>query len=377
VSTAEKNFIPQTDPRASYIAQKDEIDEAIARVLDKGRYILGPEVTAFENEFAAAIGAEHGVGVANGTDALLLAIRALGIGPGDVIFTVSQTAVATVAAIELAGATPVLVDIDADSFTMDPGALKDAIERQTAGKPRAVVPVHLYGHPADMNAISAIAAEHDLRVIEDCAQSHLASVDGRMTGTIGDVATFSFYPTKNLGAIGDGGMVVTRDAAIADRVRLLRQYGWRDRYVSEESGLNSRLDELQAAILRVKLAKLASGNDRRRSIAAGYRAGISSRQTSLPSERSGIQHSYHQFVIRHPRRDELKSYLEQHGIGTLIHYPVPVHLQPAYSSRRLAFSQLTETEKAVAEILSLPMYPELSGSAVNRVCEHVNRFDSV
>jgi dTDP-4-amino-4,6-dideoxygalactose transaminase len=369
--------IPQTDPRSSYIAQKSEIDRAISRVLDNGRYILGPEVAAFESEFGSEIGVKHAIGVANGTDALLLAMRALEIGPGDVVFTVSHTAVATVAAIDLVGATPVLVDIDPVSFTINPSALQQAVEQQKAGKSRAVIPVHLYGHPADMGAIKGVANRYDLHVIEDCAQSHLASIGDKNTGTIGDVATFSFYPTKNLGAIGDGGAIVTNDPELADRVRLLRQYGWRERYVSDERGFNSRLDELQAAILRVKLLKLASDNARRRSIATQYRAGISSRSVTLPSERQGVQHSYHQFVIRHPRRDRLRKYLEEQGIGTLIHYAVPVHRQPAYSERHLAMGSLAETEKVADEILSLPMYPELSDAAVAAVCEHVNRFDSL
>ena len=281
--------IPQTDPRANYLAHKDEIDAAIAAVLAGGRYILGEQVAAFEREFAAYLGAgstegaTHAIGVGSGTDALHLALRACGIGPGDRVFTVSHTAVATVAAIELAGATPVLVDIDPATFTMDPNRLEEAVRRDEGGnssnvkrhssivtRHSAIIPVHLYGHPADMAAILEIARRYDLWVIEDCAQAHGATIDGQKTGTFGDIAAFSFYPTKNLGALGDGGAVVTSDPALAEQTRLLREYGWRERYVSAIPGLNSRLDELQAAILRVKLRYLDAENARRRALAAEY-----------------------------------------------------------------------------------------------------------
>ncbi len=278
--------IPQTDPHASYLAYKDEIDEAVARVLNGGRYILGNEVQSFEHEFAAAIGGAHAIGVANGTDALLLALRACGVGAGHAVFTVSHTAVATVAAIELTGATPVLIDIDPVSYTIDPELLEKAIITNPPGTPRAIVPVHLYGNPADLAAITTIARKYGLLVIEDCAQSHGASLDGRTTGTWGDIASFSFYPTKNLGALGDGGMVVTGSEELALKVRLLRQYGWRERYVSEIPGTNSRLDELHAAMLRVKLRHLASDNERRRSIASQYNSLLKNSGLSLPVERA-------------------------------------------------------------------------------------------
>ena len=269
--------IPQTNPRANYQAHKDQIDAAIARVLDSGLYILGQEVTNFQREFAAYIGVPYAIGVGSGTDALNIALRACGIGCVNLVITASHTAVATVAAIELCGATPVLVDIDPVTFTIDPNRVEDALRelwssKQSAinGRSRAIVPVHLYGHPADMESILSIARRYELRVIEDCAQSHGAMYLGRKTGAWGDIAAFSFYPTKNLGALGDGGMVVTDDPELEERARLLREYGWRDRYVSEFPGLNSRLDEVQAAILQVKLQFLDQENEKRRILAIIY-----------------------------------------------------------------------------------------------------------
>ncbi|MGH9855779.1 MAG: DegT/DnrJ/EryC1/StrS family aminotransferase, partial [Blastocatellia bacterium] len=246
--------ILQSDPKASYLAHKREIDEAIRQTLDSGWYILGQQTSAFEQEFAEYLGAKHCVGVANGTDALHLALRACGVGAGDVVITVSHTAVATVAAIEMAGASPLLVDIDQASFTINPEAVEDAIKSwRGEGEIKAIMPVHLYGHPADMQAITTIARRYDLKIVEDCAQAHGATIKGVKVGTFGDAAGFSFYPTKNLGALGDGGAVTTNDSETAERVRLLREYGWRERYVSDLPGFNSRLDELQSAILRVKL----------------------------------------------------------------------------------------------------------------------------
>jgi dTDP-4-amino-4,6-dideoxygalactose transaminase len=366
--------VPQTDPGAGYLERKLEIDTAIQHVLASGRYILGPEVESFEREFADFVGTAHAIGVANGTDAIELALRAVGVGPGDVVFTVSHTAVATVAAIELAGAIPVLVDIDPISFTMDPAALEAAIDTAISGKPKAIIPVHLYGHPADLKAIQSIAKRHNLYLVEDCAQSHGATLDGRATGSWGDIAAFSFYPTKNLGTIGDGGMVVTDNTALAEQVRLLQQYGWKERYISEVPGLNSRLDELHAAILRVKLRHLASDNLRRRSVAKQYESSLSESAVTLPRERDGASHVYHQYVVRLTERDALRDHLASNGIGTLIHYAVPVHLQPAYRNRLGDSRGLGETEKAVRQILSLPMFPQLSEEQISHVCASVNRF---
>ena len=366
--------VPQTDPKAGYLAHQAEIDSAIQRVLNSGWYILGSEVKSFEQEFAAYIGIHHAIGVANGTDALELSLRACGVGSGDLVFTVSHTAVATVAAIELAGATPVLVDIDPGTYTMDPSCLKDALVRPPAGKPKAVIPVHLYGHPADMSSILELAKRHGLYVIEDCAQSHGATLVGCKTGAWGDIAAFSFYPTKNLGAIGDGGMVVTDNPELAERVRHLRQYGWRERYISEIPGGNSRLDELQAAILRVKLRYLDKENMRRQSLAQTYKALLADAGLTLPEVRSGVTHVYHQYVVRLPQRDALRTYLRQAGIGTLIHYPEPVHLQPAYQSRLLLVAPLPWTEQVAMQVFSLPMFPQLSDDQAWRVGECIIRF---
>jgi dTDP-4-amino-4,6-dideoxygalactose transaminase len=298
------------------------------------------------------------MGVGSGTDALNVALRAFGVGVGDLVATVSHTAVATVAAIEMAGATPVLVDIDPATFAMDPGALEAVLKTTTV---RAVIPVHLYGQPADMAAINEISRRHGAVVIEDCAQSH-----GHATGMLSDAAAFSFYPTKNLGALGDGGCVVTSDAKIAERCRMIREYGWRNRYVSEIAGVNSRLDEMQAAILRVKLRYLDVANAKRAAIAAVYREML-----ELPDADAG--HVYHQFVIRTKRRDALRAFLTENGVGTLIHYPVPVHLQPAYSGR-LAAGALGQTEAAAREVLSLPMYPELPLESAQVVAAQIQMF---
>jgi dTDP-4-amino-4,6-dideoxygalactose transaminase len=366
--------VPQTDPKAGYLAHQAEIDSAIQRVLNSGWYILGREVESFEQEFAAYIGVRHAIGVANGTDALELSLRACDVDPGDLVFTVSHTAVATIAAIELAGATPVLVDIDPVTYTMDPNCLEAALAHPPAGKPKAVIPVHLYGHPADMPSILELAKRHGLYVIEDCAQSHGATLDGRMTGAWGDIAAFSFYPTKNLGALGDGGMIVTDNPALAERVRLLQQYGWRERYISDIPGGNSRLGELQAAVLRVKLRGLDKENMRRQSLAETYNARLARAGLTLPTVRAGVSHVYHQYVVRLPSRDALRTYLQHAGIGTLIHYPVPVHLQPAYQGRLSLVAPLPWTEQAARQVLSLPMFPQLSDDQARQVSECILRF---
>lgn len=366
--------IPQTDPRAGYFEHRDEIDSAIRRVMESGWYINGDEVRAFEREFAAYIGVGHATGVGSGTDALELSLRAAGIGAGDLVFTVSHTAVATVAAIESAGATPVLLDIDPATYTLDVSKLEAALANPPDGKPRAVIPVHLYGHPAELKGVLDVARRHGLRVIEDCAQSHGATLDGRITGSWGDIAAFSFYPTKNLGTFGDGGMIVTSDPELADRVRLLQQYGWKDRYVSEIAGRNSRLDELHAAILRVKLGYLDAGNARRRAIAAHYDEMLADAGLVVPAVASGAGHAYHQYAVCLERRDELRDFLRKEAIGSLVHYPVPVHLQPAYRGRLHGIAPLPETERVARQVLSLPMYPQLSDQQVERVGESITRF---
>jgi dTDP-4-amino-4,6-dideoxygalactose transaminase len=368
--------IPQCDPKANYLAHRAEIDAAVAGVLASGWYILGKGVTAFEEEFSRYIGVSAGIGVGSGTDALLLALRACGIGAGDGVITVSHTAVATVAAIEMAGATPILVDIDPISFTLDPQRLGDLLDHYPAHFPpaKAIVPVHLYGHPADLPSIMEIARRHSLRVIEDSAQSHGAQLDGRITGSWGDMAAFSFYPTKNLGALGDGGIVVTSHEGLADQARLLRQYGWRQRYVSEIPGINSRLDEMQAAILRVKLRALDAENSRRRQIASIYDHGLVAAGIALPAVCAEISHVYHQYVVRTARRDDLQQFLRNQGIGTLVHYPQPVHCQPAYRDRLPIHRDLSHSERTAAEVLSLPIYPEMTDEDASIFVESIQRW---
>ena len=371
--------IPQASPGREVAAIRAELDAAIAGVLDSGRYILGPQVEAFEAEMAAYLGLREAIGVASGTDAIELALRGLGVGSGDAVYTVSHTAVATVAAIERTGAVAVLVDTDDATLTLDPDQLARAIEadaRPGGARPRVVIPVHLYGHPAPMPAILEGARRSGLLVLEDCAQAHGALLDGRMAGTFGDVAAFSFYPTKNLGAIGDGGLVATDDPVIAARIRELRQYGWRERYVSGVPGFNSRLDELQAALLRVKLRYLEAGNARRRVIAGRYDAALGTLDGGprIPAVGAGVQHVYHQYVVRSPRRDALAATLAAEGIGTAVHYPVPVHMQPAYRGRVPVPVPLAVTERAATEILSLPMFPSLSDAEVDRVGAAVARW---
>jgi dTDP-4-amino-4,6-dideoxygalactose transaminase len=356
------------DPRAAYQAAADEILAAIRRVLESGHYILGPEVEAFEREFAKYLGAAHIVSVANGTDALELALRAAGIKPGDRVVTVANTATATVAAIELTGAKAVFVDIDPHSMTMDPDALEQSLIGAGEARPKAVVPVHLYGHPADLPRIAEIAQIHGMAVIEDCAQAHGATIRGRRVGTFGKAAAFSFYPTKNLGAIGDGGAVATSDARLAEQVRLLRQYGWRQRYVSESPGKNSRLDELQAAILRVKLARLDADNQRRRALAGEYLRRLSGARLELPAVAPDCESVWHQFVVRTPAREALRTHLAGAGIQTAVLYPVPIHRQPAYRDDDL---HLPATEQACRELLCLPMHPGLGLADIDTVCRQI------
>jgi dTDP-4-amino-4,6-dideoxygalactose transaminase len=367
--------IPQTDPRAGYLAQRAAIDAAIARVLESGVYLLGREVEAFEAAFAAFVGVAHAVGVGNGTDALELALRACDIGTGDLVFTVSHTSVAPIAAIERAGAAAVLIDVEPGTYTMAPHELARALRTLPPGRPAAVLPVHLYGQPADLSALSDIARRHGLRLIEDCAQSHGALWHDRRVGSFGDIACFSFYPTKNLGALGDGGMVVTNDPSLATASREIRQYGWCERFISARTGINSRLDAIQAAILGVKLESLPAGNARRQAIAGRYDAGLADLPLALPVRRPQATHVFHQYVIRLAQRDLLRDWLHVFGISTGIHYPVPVHRQSAYDGRLPAGpSGLGVTERAAAQILSLPIYPQLSDKALERIIAEIRRF---
>lgn len=352
-----------SNPHEQYNEYKEAIDSAIARVLQSGIYILGHETESFEQEFASFTQTSYCSGVANGTDALLLALKACDIGGDDEVITVSLTASATAAAIHQSGAEIIYVDVDPESYTMDITQLRAKIGSRT----KAIVPVHLYGHPADMGAIMDIAKEHGLYVIEDCAQAHGATYLGRQVGSFGDLGCFSFYPTKNLGAIGDGGAVVSSNKALADKVKLLREYGWKEKFNSSIHGWNSRLDELQAAILRVKLEKLTYLNQCRADLADTYNRELASLDITLPSVKKKCSHAYHLYVIRTRQRDGLKEYLAGAGIQAGIHYPIPTHKQNAYQS---SDNDLQNTDAYCKEILSLPMYPELGGK-IDQVCSAV------
>jgi dTDP-4-amino-4,6-dideoxygalactose transaminase len=355
------------DPKASYLAHAEEIHEAIERVLAGGQYILGPEVRAFEDEFSSFLGGGFTVGVANGTDALELALRAGAVVAGDGVATVAHTASATAAAIVQIGARPIFVEIEPATQVMSPEALAAEFERRP-GEIKAVVPVHLYGYPARMESIVEIAGRNGAIVVEDCAQAHGARWKGRRVGAWGTLAAFSFYPTKNLGALGDGGAVFTRDPALAKRVRLLREYGWRERYVAELPARNSRLDEIQAAILRVKLRYLDQENALRRTIAETYHHHLADTPLRLPATSPLAEQVYHQFAIRLPEREALRTHLESLGIMAAALYPVPVHRQPAYTDRA---THLPETEKACAEVLCLPCHPSLGDADVARVSDAI------
>lgn len=343
-----------------------ELAEASDRVLHSGWFILGPEVQAFEAAYAAYHGLDHAIGVANGTDAIEIALRAAGIGPGHEVITVAHTAIATITAIERTGATPVMVDIEEDCYTLDPRAAAAAISPRT----KAIVPVHIYGQAADLDALQALCEQQGLLLMEDCAQAHGARYKGELVSTFAPISSFSFYPTKNLGALGDGGAVVTKDSALAERARLLRNYGQTERYHHSLKGMNSRLDEMQAALLAVKLKHLDAHNERRREIAARYSAGL--RGVILPAERPEAYHVYHLYVIRHAQRDALAAALKERGVGTLIHYPLPNHLQPAYTELGYKPGSLPVTEKIAKEIVSLPLYIGLTNAEVDEVIEAVN-----
>jgi dTDP-4-amino-4,6-dideoxygalactose transaminase len=362
-------MIPVADPGAQYQHYKTQIDQVVRQVLDRGWYILGDEVRAFELEFAAYHGVKFAIGVGNGTDALHLALSACGIGLGDEVITVSHTAVATAAAIESCGATPVFSDIDPDTYTI----AIDEIPKLITSRTKAIIPVHLYGHPADMAAILPIARQYGLYVIEDCAQAHGATIRGQRVGSFGDMACFSFYPTKNLGALGDGGAVITNDPELAEKVLLKRQYGWAERFISHIPGWNSRLDEVQAAILRVKLKYLDQDNDARGRLAALYHEALGGTELMLPMPKGDVGHVYHLYVVRAPNRDELSHHLQTQGIGTAIHYPVPIHQQPAYAHLRDRL--LPNTEQAAQIILSLPMYPELTEAEIKSITRAILAYD--
>lgn len=361
-------MIPAANPKAQYVSHKDEIDAAVSRVLDGGRYILGEEVRAFEQEFAEYVGVSYGIGVGSGTEAIHLALKCLSIGQSDEVITVSHTAVATVAAVELTGAKAVFVDIEPEYYTLNAKKIEVAITPKT----KAIVVVHIYGQPADLDQIFKVAQRHNLPIVEDCAQAHGARYKGRRVGSYGALACFSFYPTKNLGALGDGGMVVTNDAQMARKARLLREYGWTRRYVSDCPGWNTRLDEVQAAVLRVKLRYLDEDNAKRAKIAKLYDEQLMGTNLILPKQRKNAEYAYHLYVVRSDKRDKLLKFLGEKGVGASVHYPVPVHLQPAYN---IGQSNLTETEHVAKDILSLPMYPELTRAEVAQVTGAIKEFE--
>jgi len=359
------------DPKATYLAAQADIEAAIQRVLQSGIYILGPEVAAFEQEYSAWLGVTGTVGMANGTDAIELALKAAGIGPGDKVVTVANTLSATISAIAATGARVIFVEIDPATMLLDVAALDTMLATLRDPKIKAVVPVHLYGQAVDMPRLMEVAGRHNLLVVEDCAQAHGATVGGRKAGTWGHLAAFSFYPTKNLGALGDGGAVCGSDAALLEMARAVRQYGWRKRYISETTGRNSRLDELQAAILRARLPRLGAENGRREALAAQYLTGLKGLPLTLPVRAAGRGHCWHQFVVRTPRREELRVQLEKKDIICGVLYPVPIYRQPAYHDVTVS---LPHSEQACAEVLSLPLHPGLSDADVARVIREVRAF---
>jgi dTDP-4-amino-4,6-dideoxygalactose transaminase len=364
--------VPFGDIKLNYLQHKEEIDKAIQSVLESGWFILGTAMEQFEQTFAGYCGVQHGIGVGSGTEALHLALVACGLDPGDEVITVANTCVPTIAAITFAGGTPVLVDIERDTMTMDPAR----IEERITGRTRVILPVHLYGQCADMDAICDIAGKHGLRVIEDCAQAHGAMLNGHKAGTMGDAGCYSFYPSKNLGAYGDAGMVVCRDAGIAEKLRKLRNYGQCRRYVHDMKGFNSRLDEMQAAILLAKLPHLETANGRRQRIARAYNESFKNVEWMVtPPESPGRHHAFHLYVARVPDRGSFQEHLQTHGIATLIHYPVPIHRQPAYGEFLPQAEFLPVTDEEAPRLVSLPIYPEMTDAQIKHVVDAVRSWE--
>ncbi len=362
--------IPLVDLKAQYAALRVEIDRALQGVLDSTAFIMGPEIARFEEAFAVWCGASHCVGVSSGTAALELALRAVGVGPGDGVITVAHTFIATAEAISAVGATPIFVDVDPVSYNMDPAALELAITPAV----RAVIPVHIYGQPAAMAAINAVAQAHGLAVIEDAAQAHGATLHGARAGTLAQVGCFSFYPGKNLGAYGDAGAVITADPGLAAQIRLLRNHGRRAKYEHEVVGFGERLDTLQAAVLLAKLPHLDDWTAARRRLARRYSERLATLDLVLPQEMEGVESAWHLYVIRTARRDELLAFLKAHGVEAGVHYPLPLHLQPAYAHLGYVRGNLPVTEAVAASCLSLPLYPELTDAQQDRVVALLRRF---
>ena len=364
--------IPVFDLKRQYEYLKEELDNAFTNVFESGSFVLGENVRLFEEEFTDFFGAGFAVGVGSGTEALHLSLRACDIGPGDEVITVPNTAVPTISAISFTGAKPVFVDITPDTYTMD---LKK-VEEKITEKTRAILPVHLYGHTTEMEQVMKLAEAHNLRVIEDACQAHGAKYNGNNAGTIGDMGCFSFYPTKNLGAYGDGGMVVTNNEELYKKLIMLRNYGEVEKFTSKIEGFNSRLDEIQAAVLRVKLRYLDEWTDRRRETATQYRQLLYNSNVQLPCERQWAKHVYHLFVIRVNKRNDLKDYLQERGVGTQIHYPIPIHLQEAYKKLGHNAGDFPISERNAEEILSLPIYPELTTEEVETVAGLITEFQN-
>ena len=342
------------------------IETAVKRVLESGWYILGPELEGFEREFAEFNGNKHAIGVANGTDAIEIALNALGIGQGDEVITVAHTAIASAVGVVQSGATPVFADITPDTYSIDPVHVESLVTSRT----RAIMPVHLYGHPVDLTAMKAICEKHGLALVEDCSQAHGALFDGRKVGTHGDISVYSLYPTKNLGAYGDAGVITTDDANLADICMKKRNYGQRATYYSVMMGRNSRMDEIQAAILREKVKRLDEMTQHRQKIGASYKANI--KGLTLPVTLENCSHVYHLFVVRSERRDWLKEQMAERGVGTLVHYPLPVHMQESFEFLGLKEGDLPETERAAKQVLSLPLHFSLTDEDISYVAEMVN-----
>jgi dTDP-4-amino-4,6-dideoxygalactose transaminase len=362
--------LPILDLKAQYMAHREEIDSAILGVVESGQFILGANVQGLEAEIANYVGCRHAVGVASGTDALQLALAALGIGLGDEVITTPFTFIATASTISHAGAVPVFVDIDPRTFNLVPELVEKAVTPRT----KAILPVHLFGQCAEMEPLVQIAHRHGLKVIEDAAQAIGAEENGQRAGSFGDIGCFSFYPTKNLGAYGDGGMITTNDPELAEKVDLLRRQGSKKKYLNEVLGFNSRLDEIQAALLRVKLKYLDEWVEGRQRVARRYSELLAGTGVETPYERPGVRHVYHQYTIRVPRRDELQAYLKAQGIGTMIYYPVPLHRLPLYAGLGYGDGSLPVSERVAGEVLSLPMYPELGEGQLQRVAEAISAF---
>lgn len=363
-------MVPFVDLRAQHDSIRKELFDTITQIIDTSSFIMGQAIKEFESKFAEFCGSKHAIGVSSGTSALHLALWALDIGPGDEVITIPHTFIATAEAISMRGAKVVFVDIDPATYTMDVSKLQAAITPRT----KAILPVHLYGHPTDMDPLLEIARKHGLKVIEDCAQAHGAEYKGRRVGSMGDAGCISFFPGKNMGAMGDAGAVVTNDDAIARKVSLLRNHGREGKYEHEMVGYNERMDTLQAAILNVKLPHLDDWNEMRRTHAAEYCAALAGTKIGLPVVAPNCKHVYHLFVIRHPRRDDLQKSLKEKGIATGVHYPLPLHLQPAYADLKHREGDFPATEKAAKEILSLPMYPEMTSDMVAEAASAIKEF---